>query len=636
MQNSQKNLLIHYIDFGVNEGKSPSPFFDPAFYRARYKLAVSKDPFVHYLTVGINENHQPCQWFDPEFYQQKYLSRGDNALSPLKHYQDIGRAKGFFPNAELFALKEKALLSIIVPVYNVSSFHLDNCIRSVVNQSYPLWELCLLDDCSSKKNVRPLLEYWEAKDSRIKLDYLQENSGIATASNQAASLATGDYLGFLDNDDELAVECLSTLVQMINNEKSDLYYTDEDLIGEDGSRFAVFNKPDFNAELLLCHNYITHFVLAKTTLFEEVGGFDPEKDGAQDFDLLLKLSEKANKVVHIPEVLYHWRASESSTSINHEQKSYADEAGRKSVKDALKRRGIPASVEHGEWKFFYTVKKKLSHTPLVSILIRYRTNMNFRKWLLHLVQFTSYPRTEFCILLDSSDPYPDDLTDCNTDTVRLLSLSLKKSQTRLYNAAVQHCAGEYIVFLDAGIKIQNETWLERLLEQCMSENVAMVGGKLDPVEEKQGVSTVPDLQNTSDSYYAGFIQDCSRHMNGLQCTQNVCSLSWACMMTNRNCFLEFGGFNADLFPRVFADIDLCFRMGAAGYTHVYSPLARGQWTVSDSRGENILEGTTPDRQRFQNKWKHILMDGDPFYNLGVVEEAGIDLAAFRQWYAGEG
>ena len=299
------------------------------------------------------------------------------------------------------SLPIKPVLSIIVPVYNVSSFHLNNCIRSVLYQSYPHWELCLVDDCSSKSHVRPLLEQWVEKDSRIRVAYLQENSGISVASNKAVSLATGEYLAFLDNDDELAAECLSKLVQVINEDNADLYYTDEDLIGEDGTQFRVFYKPDFNSQLLLGHNYITHFVLVRKSLFDKVGGFSSAKDGAQDFDLVLKLSEQAKGIIHIPEVLYHWRASESSTSINHEQKSYADEAGRASVEDALQRRDIQGRVDTTDWKFFYSVRRKLEVFPVISVVIIHRQDIDFRSWLLQLVQNSSYPAVEFIVITDS-------------------------------------------------------------------------------------------------------------------------------------------------------------------------------------------------------------------------------------------
>lgn len=634
LQNTGKNPLIHYIDFGRTEGKSPSPFFDPVFYGKTYGISSAEDSFIHYLTTGILANHHPCNWFDPDFYKQQYLKQECAATSPLLHYQTKGQQQGLYPNTDIYELAQKPLLSIIVPVYNVSSLHLNNCIRSVLYQSYPHWELCLVDDCSTGSNVRSLLERWAAKDKRIKIGFMQKNSGISAATNKAASLANGDYLGFLDNDDELAVDCLFTLAQKINTEAADLYYTDEDLIGEDGTQFSVFYKPDFNSQLLLGHNYITHFVLVRKSLFDKVGGFFSGKDGAQDFDLLLRLSEQARRIIHIPEVLYHWRASESSTSINHDQKSYADEAGKASVEEALQRRNIQGWVDATDWKFFYSVRRKLETFPVISIVIVQRQDIDFRSWLLQLFKLSSYPSVEFFIIQDSgliaetSDEY-------GLDCVHIHQLSTEQSMAASYNEAVEQCTGEYVVFLDAGIEIQSSNWLEGLLEQCIANDVGMVGGMLLPMGAEHSVSTVPDLNNNSGRYYSRFVQDCSRHMNGLQCIQNVCSLSWDFMMTDRTRFLELGGFDANLFPDLFADIDLCFRMREAGYALVYSPLATGEWTVSEDRLTSFSEETTVHaKQQFQKKWRHLLLDGDPFYNQGVIKQAGIDLSEFREWYAG--
>ncbi len=197
----------------------------------------------------------------------------------------------------------------MVPVYNVDPAHLNSCIRSVLYQSYPHWELCLADDCSTDPRIRPLLAEWTATDSRIKVTSLAENSGISAATNAAASLAGGSWLAFLDNDDELSPDALQIVVERINRTPGDLYYSDEDLIGADGRRFSVFRKPGYNGELLLCHNYVTHWVVTKKILYDQIGGCDSACDGAQDLDLFLKLSEQAENIIHIPQVLYHWRAS---------------------------------------------------------------------------------------------------------------------------------------------------------------------------------------------------------------------------------------------------------------------------------------------------------------------------------------
>ena len=245
------DLLIHYFNYGRHEGKSPSPVFDPVYYQKTYvdRIDVQKDPLAHYLKTGEQEGLRPCAWFDPVYYRQTYLK--DASSSALGHFLSEGVYRGDYPNREVQELPGKPIISLIVPVYNVAAHHLNNCIRSVLYQSYPHWQLCLADDCSTSPHVRPLLEEWAAKDGRITVTFLDENLGISGATNTAAALATGDFLGFLDNDDELAPECLFRIVETITTSGADLLYTDEDLIGEDGSRFSAFYKPDYNPELLL-------------------------------------------------------------------------------------------------------------------------------------------------------------------------------------------------------------------------------------------------------------------------------------------------------------------------------------------------------------------------------------------------
>lgn len=638
LQNTGKNPLIHYVDFGSDEGKSPSPFFDPVFYEKTYGTGSVKDSFVHYLTTGVFAKHRPCKWFDPHFYQQQYLEQEGDTISPLKHYQNSGLWQGLYPNSDVFQLAQKPLLSIIVPVYNVSSLHLNNCIRSVLHQSYPHWEICLVDDCSTNSDVRQLLEEWAARDPRIKIDFFDENQGISGAMNAAVALATGKYLGFLDNDDELTNECLFKVVEKINSEEADLYYSDEDLIGEDGTQFSVFSKPDFNKELLLSHNYVTHFVVSEKTLYDKVGGFDRDFDGAQDFDLFLKLSEQAGKVVHIPEILYHWRASESSTSINHEQKQYADDAGRRAVEGALARRGIVGEVGLTDWKFFYRIQKELVGLPLVSIVVLYRGGDDFSKWFYELLSRTNYSHTEFVVIAESEQQLLS-LKPLGNEPGRKFSLLLSSSDdtpAARYNAAVRKSSGQYVVFLNSWVQMQTSDWVEVMLGHAMEENSGVVGGRILPFQGDDFISTVPDLSQQSDVYYARFLQRCSQHMNGLQCVQNVLSLSWDLAMVKRECFLDNNGFAEESLGQLFADSDLCLRLRASGYENVYTPFVSGQWLMSEEKQISISSLLTrAEKTFFQKKWQKVLRDGDPYYNYGVFEQSGICQDDFLKWYAGD-
>ncbi|HID02277.1 MAG TPA: glycosyltransferase, partial [Desulfobacterales bacterium] len=580
----------------------------------------------------------PCSWFDPTFYRSHYLESNSIPIAPLDHYLAKGVHEGLYPNKAVADLPDKPIISLLVPVYNVTPAHLNNCIRSVLYQSYPHWELCLADDCSTREEVRPLLEQWASQDSRIKVTFLEKNLGISGATNVAAELVTGSYVGFLDNDDELTNDCLFRVVQQINSTKADLYYSDEDLIGDDGRQFNIFHKPDFNKELLLSHNYVTHFVVADKMLYENGGGFDSFLDGAQDFDLFLKLSEQAKKIVHIPQILYHWRASESSTSINHNQKQYANEAGRKAVANALDRRGVDAEVELLEWKFYYRVTRKLSFLPHISICILYREDDNFQQNLASLVSSTVYPDVEFLIIKEETQQLllSDLLNSDLSKKVRLLSVSGKHTPAGLYNEAVDQSRGRYTVFLNSNVQLQQEKWIQALLEYVLNENVGMVGGRILPFKQNEFVTTIPNMENQSSFYYARYLQECSRHMNGLQWPQNVFAVSWNLAMVEKKYFLEMGGFNDESFGYLFADSDLCFRMQEQGREIFYTPFALGQYLIpEEEQFSSQLEQTGLEKKLFQNRWQDKLSLGDPYYNLNVLKRKNVTETDFLNWYVGE-
>ncbi len=631
--------LLHYIDFGMSEKKSPCPLFDPVYYGKTYNIHGDNDLIRHYLIHGIKADHQPCPWFDPVFYRQQYLLPLRNSTPSFEHYLDQGLGRGLYPNRKVANLQRKPVISIVVPVYNVAVHQLNKCIRSVLYQSYPHWELCLADDCSTRKEILPLLEKWAAKDGRIKTVFLEKNLGISGATNAAAALASGDYLGFLDNDDELTADCLFKVVQNINSERADLYYSDEDLIGEDGRQFSVFYKPGFNPELLLGHNYVTHFVVVEKFLYKKAGGFDSTLDGAQDFDLFLRLSELAEKIVHIPEILYHWRASDSSTSINHEQKEYADAAGRKAVQNALDRRGIKAEVEYRDWKFYYRVKRELATFPSISVCILFSGKYDtFLSWLSRLVNLTQYSDVEYFVILeDSHQEFYLKLQKVDfSENIHILLTTAQKKQSTMYNEAVQQASGQYIVFLSACLQIQEENWIQGLLEYCLCEDVGMVGGRILPFADKEFVSTLPDMSQRSDLYYARFLQESSRHMNGLHLAQNVFALSWNLAMIERQLFLEMGGFADDLFSELFADCDLCFRLQSNGLENLYTPFVSGRLLQSEEKQISFMSGATESvKKLFQKKWQEKLQTGDPYYNRNVLEQGGVKEDDFLVWYLGE-
>ncbi|MDD3815373.1 MAG: glycosyltransferase [Desulfocapsaceae bacterium] len=638
--------VAHYMEFGAVEGKSPIPLFDPLYYREQYSdLEKDEELYTHYLTVGLADDRRPSKWFDPAFYRSAYPDCLGEGLSPLEHYLEKGIYEQRYPDARVQNLLRKPLISIVVPVYNVEAHYLNNCIRSVVYQAYPHWELCLADDCSSQPHIRQLLEQWAAKDKRIKATFLETNQGISKATNAAASLASGEYIAFLDNDDELTVDCLYQVVKVIGETRADLLYSDEDLIGADGRRFSVFYKPGFNPELLLSHNYITHLMISRRTLFDAVGGLNAKYDGAQDYDLVLKLSEQAQQIVHLPQVLYHWRASETSTSINHEQKSYADEAGRNAVVAAMERRCIDAEVQATDWKFYYRVQRKLCSRPFVSILVYWKDDpADASAWLRSLLDSTAYDQFEILLMMsaaaDREGAYCQAVTEVGANII-CLPVEEGLGRAALYNLAVGQSRGEYLVFFDCEVTVRSADWLELLLAQAQEKGIGAVACGMHATKGgEQEIETLPDISNDSSCYYLNFLQQCSVHMNGLQWLQNVLAVPWELCLVSKELFESCDGFDESNFPSLFWGVDFCLRLREQGQENIYIPpygvaeLPAKKDDNSAVRGE--MKEWGEERRRFQARWQKLLLQGDPYYNLGVLDNRHIAVDQFLKWYANAG
>ncbi len=641
LQAVEMDLIQHYVEYGMQEGKSPNPVFDPQYYRANNHELREKDsdPFLHYVRFGIPEDRRPCSWFDSRFYRQRYAHDLTAETSPIEHYLQEGVFQGRFPDSRVESLQSKPLISVVVPVYNVAEHFLNTCLRSLLYQSYPRWECCIADDSSSDPNISPLLERWAAADRRIKVKMLPVNRGIVAASNAAAAMATGEYLCFLDNDDELTSECLYEVAGKISRSGADLLYTDEDLTGDDGRRFSIFRKPDFNRTLLLSHNYITHLMVTTRLLFNEVGGFSPGTDGAQDYDLFLKLSERAEKIIHIPKILYHWRASATSTSVNHGQKEYADQAGRTALAGHLHRTGMVGDIQGTDFKFFYRVKKIVRGNPSVSVIICYDRDDDPGPWITNLMDKTSFPVKELVVSLDKGRGNRQSQPELrqSATSVSWQSASQGQGLGSIYNAAAARCTGEYLVFLHSDIVITEADWIETLLEYATGGECGMVGPRIDFQEEgASAVQTLPDPTKDSILYYSRFVIEASSHMNGLQCPQNVLAVSWILCMIKRDLFTAVTGFDSRLFPHAFGDLDLCLRLHDKGFSNVYAPYCR---VIRQGLAQRFAErveqgGWREEKETFQRTWGHVLRKGDPYYNLELLADNGMDIEEFLIWFSG--
>lgn len=432
------------------------------------------------------------------------------------------------------------LISIVTPVYNVDEQWLRAFVASIQTQWYPNWELCLADDHSSAPHIRPLLEELAASDSRIKVVFRTENGRISKATNSAIELATGDYIGFADNDDELAPQALFEVVRMLNEHpQTDFIYTDEDKITESGQRFDPFFKPGFSPNLLLGHNYITHFVVVSRDLLDKVGTLRSEYDGSQDYDFVLRATEQASEVRHIPQMLYHWRTLASSVAGDPRSKMYAYEAGRKALEAALERRGLRGSVRMldnlGTYKIdWYWPDDR--RPPVIVIASGYSDGQ-----LEKLRSLTRYPSVKFVKAASLDDAY------------RLVASADRQSGDGIDNGF------DYVVFLD-GLMPKNTSWLSQMVNYMRNPGVGIVGGKVFDSRQRVvdvGV-TLRALKSGRPFEMRGEWDDGIGYYFRDLLQREMFGATEECLMISREDFLSLKGFNTSQ-PAGIRGIDLCVR-----------------------------------------------------------------------------
>lgn len=363
-------------------------------------------------------------------------------------------------------------ISLVVPVYNVEEKWLRACIDSLKNQYYDNWELCLADDASPKAEIRPLIERYVHEDARIKAVFREQNGHISEATNSAIELATGEYIGFMDNDDELAPQALYEVVKAINEDNEyEFIYTDEDKLNLAGKRFDPFFKPNWNPTLLLGHNYITHFVVVKRNILDKIGGLRSEFNGSQDYDFVLRATQAAKKVHHIPVICYHWRTVETSVAFDPKSKEYAYVAGQRAIEEHLSQRDIPAKVTMTKHYGAYKVDYLYQEEPLVSI-IALGEYARVSLWIEDLLQNTYYSNIQLLVPKKFQQAFP-------TSDKRV---SFVEGQAPF--DLLEQANGEYIVCLNEWLTPKNADWLKELLNPLRQETVGAVTGKIVQKDER--------------------------------------------------------------------------------------------------------------------------------------------------------
>lgn len=512
----------------------------------------------------------------------------------------------------------RPLISILVPVYNPERAWLERALDSVMSQVYPNWELCICDDGSTKPHVREMLSSYENLDRRIKIEYPEENSGISGASNAALSLATGEFVGLLDHDDELTPDALFEVVRLLQEHpEADLVYSDEDIVDEEGNGIAPHFKPDWSPDLLLSHNYITHLGVYRKKIVDEVGGFRKGFEGSQDYDLVLRFTEKTDRIFHIPKVLYHWRSVEGSTVLAAESKPYTHERSRKALSEALKRRGIEGSVEDGYNANFFRVRRKIKENPKVSIIIPTRDNAPLLKNCIDSIERLTGYRNYEILIVDNNSADPETVEYLASTRHRVVPFTGEFNYSRINNFAVSQASGEYVLLLNDDTEVITEGWLEAMLEHAQRPEVGAVGAKLlFPNNRIQHAGVVlgfgmPWIMGIADHSHKSYNSRSPGHAGALKIIRNYSAVTAACVMLRRAVFDEVGGLDEENLAIAFNDVDLCLRIRELGYLIVYTPYAELYHYESASRGFDKID--THERKYMIDRWGEIL-DSDPYYN----------------------
>lgn len=528
------------------------------------------------------------------------------------------------------AFAQKPLISIVIPLYCTPLPYLKELLESVRRQSYENWQLCLADGSPDDK-AKEFIEKHYGREKRIVYRKLEENGGISANTNEAVALAAGEYLMLCDHDDTLEPDALYEIVKAINDTGADVLYTDEDKVSMDGRHYFDPNfKPDFNLFRLRENNYICHIFVVKKSLTDETGLLRSEFDGAQDFDFILRCCEKAQKITHIPKVLYHWRCHMDSTAADPSSKAYAYEAGRKAVREHYQRLGIDAKVEMTERPGWYRSHVKVQGNPLISVIIPNKDHTDdLELCLFSMTRKSTYRNYEILIVENNSEKeetfeYYRKLPD-RYPKARVLTWEKEFNYSAINNFAAKEAKGEYLLFLNNDVEILTPDWMEEMLQNCQQENVAAVGAKLYyPDDTIQHAGVVLGLGGIAGHIMCRASKEDPGYFGRMISVQEISAVTAACMMVKKSDFDAVGGLD-ETFQVAFNDIDLCMKFRAAGKKIIFTPYAELYHYESKSRG---LEDT-PEKQfrfdkevkRFQEKWAQQLEMGDPYYspNLSVTE-----------------
>ena len=538
--------------------------------------------------------------------------------------------------SEIDGFTYRPVISVLVPVYNVEPQWLRACVDSIRNQFYPNWELCLADDCSTDPRVAEVLKQMSAEDDRIKVVFRKENGHISRATNSALEIATGEFVALVDNDDELPPQAFFEVIKRLNEKpETDLVYSDEDKEDEQGHRFDPHFKPDYEPDLLLSTNYISHLGVYRRSIVNEIGGFRVGYEGSQDYDMLLRFMERTepSRVQHIAKVLYHWRTLPTSTASSGGAKDYASDAGLRALSSAMERRGIDAEVVSAGPSGIYNVHYGIHDPDLVTVIIPTKNGYdNIERCMDSVIEKTKYPNYEVLIADNgSTNPAMKKLyaryKERLEDRFRVLDLDIPFNFSRINNLAAKEAKGKYLLFLNDDTQVISPLWMTRLVSFAQLQRIGVVGAKLYyPINTIQHAGLVLGLGGVAGHIMVGTPRTHFGYFGRLIENVNYYAMTAACCMVKAEDFQAVSGFDETL-AVAYNDVDLCARIhDELGRDNVWAHEVELYHFESVTRGKDAKDKKKRarlEKESAEFRSRHAeAVENDPYYNPNLSRSSG--------------
>jgi len=624
-QIAQKDAIIYDRELNVIKMEAQYQAFENAFWWRITKPGRAASHKIKWMA----KNFPLTRTIFKKLYSQRHNNTNADSTKP-KDPAIFELTQSEREAQETHIFNKNIKISIITPLYNTPEKFLFDMINSVKTQTYANWELCLADGSEDDHAyVGEICTRLAKADERIKYKKLEHNGGISYNTNMAIELATGNYFAMLDHDDILHPSALFEVMNVICNQGADFIYTDEiKFTDTPKNAFQPHFKQDYAPDTLRANNYICHLSVYSRALFEQAGPYHSDFDGSQDYDMTLRLTEKARNIIHIPKLLYYWRSHSQSVAESIETKPQAITSANAAISNHLKRVGLKGIVENTPLQSWYRIRYEIIGAPLVSIIIPNKDHTDdLRKCISSILNLTTYTNYEIIIVENNSETkdifdYYDTLK--SYPQIKIIHYNGTFNYSAINNFAVKHSKAEHLLFLNNDCEVITAPWIEELLMFSQRPDIGATGGKLyysDDTVQHAGVSI--GLLTLAGHLHRGFPRVHAGYMGRLQYAHNLSAVTGACMMVRRDVFNQVNGFDEKI-AVAFNDVDFCMRIRKAGYLIVFTPFAELYHYESKSRG---YDDKAEKRARliteiilFRQRWADELQKGDPYYNPNLTPE----------------